>query len=773
MLKKMFFICCALLLCASWLNAALPAFKTEGYEILQTRQLTLRGGSSLPILFDWDNDGQRDLVSSDAYRDIYIYFNEGSDSAPSFGRAVQVLRDGQEAYFSGKFLTVYIATNSDMNADGKPDLLACVDGKVSVFTNLTGNRTSPSLNGAPLELTFAYGFYEHIGEDDPAIPALGSGTSYQVSGWPVVLDYNKDGKKDIMSAYLVNAYGSIPVVRVAIYTNISPLPSVPMYGTMVRVETNLNPLTLYYEYNTSGEALPFAYPVDWDKDGTNDIILSYTSSGQEVFASSTGLYGCQTEYSFFKFLKGKTGKGGQFHPPVMLMNAANPFIPFNPGFRISPFVSDWDNDGTWDIISGNYTGCVNVIRKAADNAAGFHPSAGFEGTLQQSEECPLYIGNASRINIADWDKDGDWDIFVSAGGNGQQFYILNYGDNAGPVFKNVRIIQDPAGANIIRGPHDHSFSVLYDLNGDGRRDLVMGGEHTLLSPQLVFCSNIGTDANPVFSSRGVAVRAGNAYVAAYNVSGTFADMNADGLDDMILSSFDSRVQCCLNQGTRDSSGLPLFSAPVYLTFGGEGSTMTTGGLPSIPNVLDWDGEDGKRDIVAASGSKVIYYLDKSVSFSPRYEAREEIKFDREILNAGEYSSVYILDWDSDGYYDIFLCNTSDVVFRYKGMQQRYVAENDSLMPEKSVYAYPNPLKKGDALDLKFLTRDDCLITIELYSAAGRLIGRIDSNAYFDRINTAKISCGNWANGIYVFRIRAKSTRTGEEATVMKKFALIR
>ncbi|MDD5066446.1 MAG: T9SS type A sorting domain-containing protein [bacterium] len=773
MVKKNFFIFCMLFLYTSLLYPAIPAFKTEGYEILQTKQLTVRGGSSLPILFDWDGDNKRDLIIVDGYRDIYIYFNQGSDSAPSFDRAVQVLRDGQEAYFSGKFLTVYIATNSDMNADGRPDLLTCVDGKVSIFTNLTRSRVNPSINSTPMDLTFAYGFYEHIGEDDPAVIAIGSGTTYQVSGWPVVLDYNNDGKKDIMSAYLLNAYGSVPVVRIAIYTNISPLASVPYYGTMIRIETNINPFTFYYEYNTSGEALPYAYPVDWDKNGTNDIILSYTSSGQEVFASSTGLYGCQTEYSLFKLLKGKGGKSGQYHQPVMLMNAALPVIPFNPGFRISPFVCDWGNDGIWDILSGNYMGYVNIIRKVTDTTVGPNPGAGFEGVLQQSEDCPLYIGNASRINILDWDRDGDWDIFVSAGGNGQQFYILNYGNNIDPLFKKVQIIQDRAGANIIRGPHDHSFSAYYDLNGDGKRDLVIGGENLLLSPQLVFCSNTGTDSSPVFSSKGVAIRAGNAYVAAYNVSGTFADMNSDGLDDMILSSFDSRVQYCLNQGTRDANGLPVFSAPVYLAFGEDEATMTTGGLPSIPNVLDWDKEDGKRDIVAASGSKVIYYLDKSTSPTPLYAAKEEIKFDREILNAGEYSSVYILDWDDDGYYDIFLCNTSDIVFRYKGMQLRYVSENDSLMPEKNVYTYPNPLRQGDTLDLKFLTRDDSLITIELYTISGRLIERIDSNAYFDRINTAGISCKNWANGIYIFRIKAKSYSTGEEVTVMKKFAVIR
>ncbi|MBN1897928.1 MAG: T9SS type A sorting domain-containing protein [Spirochaetes bacterium] len=763
--KKILFLFLVFFITTSYVFGSLPAFRTEGYQVMQTKQLSVPGGSSVPIVYDWDNDGKKDLIIANAYMKIYIYFNNGSDANPSFSEKTLLLRDNLEPYFAGQFVNCFISSNSDLNADGKDDFLLCVDGKVSVYTNLTRSRM-PSINNTPINLNFS-GMFDQIGED-MATPTR----QYKKSGWPVVVDYTPFSTGlELISAvsYTSNINGMDTTINIIlIYTNFGLAPTT--YIPMTIVNNGINPI---YEVNSFGESLSYAFIIDWNKDGTNDIIFSYTSPSINML---TNAYGCESEYSLFKYIKGTVGSilFGVFKSAVSLTNALVPFAPLNIGFRPTPFVCDWDNDTNWDIVSGEYLGNVTILQKASDTRIMPHATVGFQGVVQQSSDCDLYPGNAAQIIPMDWDKDGDWDLLTACGANGQHYIFINYGNNSSPLFQKGQIIQNNMGGNIVRGPKDHAFSTYYDLNGDGKRDLVIGGEYIAFSPQLAFVSNVGTDANPQFTSKALPIKAGGKNISIFNVAAQFADMNGDGKVDLVISAIDTKVGYALNLGTVDANtGLPDFGEIQYLTVGPAKDIMLTGGVPSIPNILNWDKEDGTRDIVAAAGSRVIYFLDTGTASVPYYEEKQEARFDRDVLNAGEYASATIFDWDQDGYYDIFICNTTDKIYKYRGMQLRYVGEDQELMPEDSVYTFPNPLKQGDALSFKFLTRDDALVTIEVFANSGKLIDRVETTAYFDKINTFTYDCGNFANGIYIFRIMAKSVLTDEEQTVLKKFVILR
>lgn len=779
MCKKIYLIIFITFFSINYLFSTMPAFRTEGYEVLKTKLLTVEGGSSIPVVFDWDGDNKKDLIISSAYRKIYIYFNQGSDSSPSFNKATPLLKNGSEAHFLGQLVTCFISSNSDMNGDNKPDFLLCIDGKVSVYTNITRDRNNPSINKSPIELTFGPAFSDHIGDDDVLVNFVGHPyyTAEKNIGWPVVLDYNNDTKPDILSTYFIQlnqGLTNIPLVRIAIYTNGGSLTSPSYNYPMISVIVGASP---YAEPNTPGSGYPYAFPVDWNKDGTNDIILAYTAPGIEVVQ-----LGSEAEYSVINFLRG-TSVPGIFDKSFSPLFNAVTSKPFNLGWRIVPFVCDWDNDNNWDIVAGDYLGNVHIIKKGlTDQLVQVNTSIGCQGALLQNEDCDLFLGRAASMSILDWNGNGKYDIFASSGGyrigNGMNYIFINYGDNNTPLYKGY-IIQDELGRNIIRaggasGQADtRSFSTIYDLNKDGKKDLILGGEYFIAIPKLVFYKNIGTDNSPIFSTNGIAIKSEEGNIEIYNVAAKFSDMNFDGYDDLILTGADAKVRYCLNLKKTNADGLPSYGSIEYLTVGLEKDAIVTGDIPSIINILDWDKENGIRDIVAAAGSKIVYFLDTSKTSVPYYEKMEEIKFEREILNAGDYSSVEIFDWDNDGYYDIFLSNSTDKIYKYKGMQLRYVGENDDLLPKESVYTFPNPLRKSDNLNFKFLTRDDALITIEIYTIKGKLIDRINTNAYFDEINIHAIICKKFANGIYIFRITAKSYITGEEESVTKRFAILR
>jgi hypothetical protein len=72
-----------------------------------------------PYLFDWDGDGNRDLLVGSDRGKVFFYKNVGKNDAPLFGK-------GELLSAGGKTLTVGTRTRidiADWNNDGAPDLL--------------------------------------------------------------------------------------------------------------------------------------------------------------------------------------------------------------------------------------------------------------------------------------------------------------------------------------------------------------------------------------------------------------------------------------------------------------------------------------------------------------------------------------------------------------------------------------------------------------------------------------------------------------------------
>lgn len=56
------------------------------------------GWDSIPEVADWNADGKKDLIvgaiASDYFGEIFIYLNQGTDAAPSYGAPVKVQSGG-------------------------------------------------------------------------------------------------------------------------------------------------------------------------------------------------------------------------------------------------------------------------------------------------------------------------------------------------------------------------------------------------------------------------------------------------------------------------------------------------------------------------------------------------------------------------------------------------------------------------------------------------------------------------------------------------------
>ncbi|MFZ3064781.1 MAG: VCBS repeat-containing protein [Nitrospirota bacterium] len=232
--------------------------------------------------FDWNEDGKKDIIAGSDSGQVYVYFNNGTNSQPIFDRPVKI--PGAEVM---RLSDPYIA---DWNSDGKKDVIVGQSsGEVSVFIN-NGSNQSPlfageiKLNDGALDVgqysslsmvdwnadgkkdlligNSRGNVYIFFNMGDAAFPRFsdnGIKTPISVSGYatPFVADWNGDGKFDVICG---SSDG-----KVYIFINEGNDKN-PAFGKSQTLQVNNKDLRL----PSHTAAIPF----DWDDDGKIDLLVS-------------------------------------------------------------------------------------------------------------------------------------------------------------------------------------------------------------------------------------------------------------------------------------------------------------------------------------------------------------------------------------------------------------------------------------------------------------------------------------------------------------------
>ncbi len=152
-----------------------------------------------------------------------------------------------------------------------------------------------------------------------------------------------------------------------------------------------------------------------------------------------------------------------------------------------PFAVDYDGDGKLDIVSGNFSGTFSLFRGEGEGK--FAP----ESTWLEGDEGPLQVDHHGDPFFVDWDGDGDLDLLSGASAGGV-FLFRNVGDRTVPKWGARQTLLEPAGHGIgLNGGDGPSFGDAHckapagstrvwvdDVDGDGRLDLLVGDQVTLL-----------------------------------------------------------------------------------------------------------------------------------------------------------------------------------------------------------------------------------------------------------------------------------------------------
>ncbi len=247
-----------------------------------------------------------------------------------------------------------------------------------------------------------------------------------------------------------------------------------------------------------------------------------------------------------------------------------------------------------------------------------------------------------------------------------------------------------------------------DLDNDGDYDIVVGGYYEVLVYE-----NVGTNTNPKFNDRYLVDSGLSPLAIAGYGSPAFADLNGDGLKDLIVGVTGSvdRIQFFINDGGTtlgDGAGRITFTeqtgpwdnvAKTGNPFYGINSNLP--GFDPAPFLIDYDG-DGDMDVFIGhdysnlgDGYMVHYYQNDGSNNFTQLSWNQESN----ITSYYDYSAVPLFaDVDQDGQLDFIMGRQSGDVRFFKGSGNNNFTEQTG--PWDPIAKTGNPL---DGIDFGFLS----------------------------------------------------------------------
>lgn len=693
-------------------DTSIPVYELNGQTPLPK---AWAGGMNAPQFneCDLDGDGRLDVVVFDRSGDKILCFTRNAD--------------GQTFQFAPQFESIFPVIHDwmilrDYNQDGKPDIFCSAGNGISIYKNTSISTATSSFQ---LETELLYSDYGN------------SSINLFVSriDIPAIDDVDNDGDLDIITFYILGTcleyhrnlsqelYGNSDSLQFEIASNNWGMITENGADNTVNLNDSCG--------RNSGERHSGSTLLldDIDQDGDKDLLLGDVSFPEilclinEPVAGTDIIIPTPTNY------------------PTAFSNYS---IPIFPGaFRIHA-----NNDVYPDLIiapnseSQSLDKGRNVLMYAS-NAGNFH----FTQT-----EIPflsieiLDLGKGAFPCFIDNDNDGDLDLIVGnsgefepnvnpvlEGNNRASIQLFeNTGSNANPVY---RLTNTDIG-QMRQYNLKHLAPTSIDLNGDGRKDLIVGNLNGTLSALIKNTTGNDYTINPNLLS---------SIVSDQFACPTSGDVNNDGLIDLIIGGKSGRLQCFLNNG--NSTAANFSASPSYVYFG-NAETIQEGYSNYGYSSPSYFSNNNSNFIFSGSESGRMFLW----KMDPENLAAPFLVIDSSLSNIqeGVLSSCAVADLDQDGFPEMLVGNRRGGLSFFKGEDPNYLLDFGNSLIELRIY--PNPTKDFIQLDHGNLHFP---IQMNIYDTSGRFIGQIKIVSSNQLIN-----CSNFNKGIYLINIQKESQSIG-------------
>jgi len=393
-----------------------------------------------PNFADFDGDGDLDLICGE-FMDGFTYFqNIGTRTEPKYaaGRRLQAA-DGKPLHMHLQMIT---PTAIDWDGDGDIDLIVGdEDGRVALIEN-----TGQLRDRMPVFLPPVY-FQQEA--DTLKFGALAT---------PFVYDWDNDGDEDIICG---NTAGSIAFFEnLGNASNGMPKWAAPKLLNVKNHDGSVEPFRVMAGYNGSIQGpceAKWGYTTlsvaDWNGDGQGDIIYNSILSRLGLLINDRGTL---VEQEF---------DTGQLESPPAWYWWQTKSSSALTQWRTTPLVIDFDGDGKLDLVMLDQEGYL-TLRSGGGKA---------ERIFIDEDNQPIRLNSGTggrsgrrKLAVVDWDGDSRLDVLVNSE---NAMWLRNCEDRDGKIV--LKEVGNLADRNV--AGHTSSPTVC-DFDGDGKPDLIVGGE---------------------------------------------------------------------------------------------------------------------------------------------------------------------------------------------------------------------------------------------------------------------------------------------------------
>lgn len=403
-------------------------------------------GLPVPCAADWDGDGDLDLIVGSFVDWLVYYENTGSRTKPRLepGREVKQA-DGKELRLHHCMMQPLPV---DWDRDGDVDLIIGEeDGLVSFVENVAGPKSEPRFR------TQVY------------LRALDVPVRTGALCVPNLVDWDADGDDDLITGCSQGMF--------ELFTNVGSNagPAFQRTGYLKAGEKQWRILAGVNGSIQGPAEAKWGYTAphvaDWDADGRLDVVTN-SIWGKILWAKNVGT---------------KTHPQLAHPEPIRVEWKEKPLKPewtwFQPEdsqlvtqWRTRPFVVDLNHDALPDLVVLDHEGYLAFFERyrEAEQLKLKHPKRIFldeEGNPLRLNDEPRGGSGRVKIELADWDSDGDLDLLRSTKNIG---WYENIGSNEKPVMRKRGNLCDRPFCGHTDSP------ATFDWNRDGKLDLLVGVE---------------------------------------------------------------------------------------------------------------------------------------------------------------------------------------------------------------------------------------------------------------------------------------------------------